>query len=177
MKETISRAVLEPLVAAGQSTHQIAKVLGCSQNKVWRNCRVHGLERLRLHAGSCLVCGATKSRRSLRFCSNKCQRSAASGTRMELLSASGDTTGFGVRLVKRFVVRRDGHRCAICLLETWQGQAIPLVLDHIDGDSTNRSTANLRLVCGNCDMQLPTYKSKNRGRGRAWRRLRYAEGK
>jgi len=54
---------------------------------------------------------------------------------------------------------------------------IPLVLDHIDGNSENWAIENLRLVCGNCDMLLPTYKSKNRGRGRAYRRDRYASGK
>ena len=47
----------------------------------------------------------------------------------------------------------------------------------MNGDSENCALDNLRLVCGNCDMQLPTYKSKNRGKGRAWRRRRYAEGK
>jgi hypothetical protein len=52
---------------------------------------------------------------------------------------------------------------------------IGLILDHIDGDHANNSIENLRLVCGNCDMQLPTYKSKNRGKGRAFRRERYAK--
>lgn len=51
-----------------------------------------------------------------------------------------------------------------------------LVLDHIDGDSTNRRE-NLRLVCPNCDSQLETYKMRNRGGGRYLRRVRYAEGK
>ena len=32
-------------------------------------------------------------------------------------------------------------------------------------------------VCGNCNMQLPTFASKNRGNGRFYRRQRYAEGK
>ena len=48
---------------------------------------------------------------------------------------------------------------------------------HIDGNSDNNALVNLRLVCGNCDMQLPTYKSKNRGNGRHNRRKRYSEGK
>lgn len=42
----------------------------------------------------------------------------------------------------------------------------PLVLDHIDGNASNWNENNLRLVCGNCDMQLPTYKSKNRNSAR-----------
>jgi hypothetical protein len=32
-------------------------------------------------------------------------------------------------------------------------------------------------VCPNCDSQHPTFKSRNRGNGRAWRRQRYADGK
>jgi len=51
------------------------------------------------------------------------------------------------------------------------------VLDHIDGDSGHNARSNLRLICPNCDSQLPTYKSRNKGRGRAWRRKRYADGK
>ena len=35
---------------------------------------------------------------------------------------------------------------------------------------------NLRLVCPNCDSQLPTYKSRNRGSGRHSRRQRYRDG-
>jgi hypothetical protein len=50
-------------------------------------------------------------------------------------------------------------------------------MDHIDGNSENNHLSNLRLVCGNCDMLLPTYKSKNKGNGRAYRRERYANGK
>lgn len=32
-------------------------------------------------------------------------------------------------------------------------------------------------ICPNCDSQLPTFKARNRGKGRAWRRQRYADGK
>lgn len=56
-------------------------------------------------------------------------------------------------------------------------QELIFVLDHIDGDASNNLRVNLRLVCPNCDSQLPTYKNRNRGNGRAWRRQRYADGK
>ncbi|WP_246087958.1 HNH endonuclease [Nocardioides albertanoniae] len=70
-----------------------------------------------------------------------------------------------------------GH-CAICAFPaSWNDLELTFVLDHIDGDATNNRRENLRLVCPNCDSQLPTYKAKNRGSGRAWRRQRYADGK
>lgn len=57
------------------------------------------------------------------------------------------------------------------------GLAALFVPDHVDGDSGNNARPNLRLVCPNCDSQLPTFKARNRGKGRAWRRQRYADGK
>lgn len=54
---------------------------------------------------------------------------------------------------------------------------LALVLDHIDGNPDNNHRDNLRLVCPNCDSQLPTFKSRNRGNGRSFRRQRYHEGK
>ena len=58
----------------------------------------------------------------------------------------------------------------------WNGMPLVFVLDHIDGNSSDNSRANVRLVCPNCDSQLPTYKSRNRGNGRHFRRVRYANG-
>jgi hypothetical protein len=59
----------------------------------------------------------------------------------------------------------------------WNGAELRFVLDHVDGNANNNSRENLRLVCPNCDMQLPTSRGKNRGNGRHSRRVRYAEGK
>ena len=58
----------------------------------------------------------------------------------------------------------------------WQALPLTLIMDHIYGNATNNRRENLRLVCPNCDSQLPTYKSRNRGNGRHYRRERYANG-
>jgi hypothetical protein len=85
-------------------------------------------------------------------------------------------SGFG-HYVKRYIFEDQHGCCGICGSPShWMGMRLVLVLDHIDGDSTNNARENLRMVCPNCDSQLPTYKSKNRGNGRHFRRERYANG-
>lgn len=80
--------------------------------------------------------------------------------------------------VRMHLIEEQKHACAICgSPDHWMGMPLVFVIDHVDGDSNNNRRENLRLVCPNCDSQLPTFKSRNRGRGRAWRRQRYAEGK
>ncbi|MBK5306008.1 MAG: HNH endonuclease [Frankiaceae bacterium] len=56
------------------------------------------------------------------------------------------------------------HRCDCCGLSEWNGQPIPLELDHIDGDRTNNEIENLRLLCPNCHAQTATYRGRNVGR-------------
>ncbi len=84
--------------------------------------------------------------------------------RIELNGDFGDITNFAI--VRKYIKEVRGHCCSICGIKEWLGDPVPLVLDHIDGDSGNNKLENLRVVCGNCDMRLPTYKSKNRGKGR-----------
>ncbi|GAB3863771.1 hypothetical protein GCM10028801_31960 [Nocardioides maradonensis] len=80
--------------------------------------------------------------------------------------------------IRLFILDEHDACCAVCgIADEWNGQELVLVLDHIDGDSTNNARENLRMVCPNCDSQLPTFKNRNRGKGRHFRRERYAEGK
>lgn len=54
------------------------------------------------------------------------------------------------------------YKCSVCGLTEWCGKSIVLELDHINGDRSNNSLTNLRLLCPNCHSQTPTYKGKNK---------------
>ena len=69
------------------------------------------------------------------------------------------------RLRRRLI--REGlleARCAICRLDSWREEPMPLELDHIDGDRFNNCLENLRLLCPNCHAQAPTYRGRNIGK-------------
>lgn len=54
------------------------------------------------------------------------------------------------------------HRCEKCNNIEWNGELIPLEVDHIDGNHENNELSNLRFLCPNCHAQTETYCSKNK---------------
>lgn len=48
------------------------------------------------------------------------------------------------------------HKCAICGLNSWNGDNIVLQIDHINGNYLNDLKDNLRFLCPNCHSQLKT---------------------
>jgi hypothetical protein len=109
-------------------------------------------------------------------CENACQRAFEWSRRSQSIESAGQIVNGSIRAARRFVLEKQGWSCALCATTQWQGKPMPLVLDHINGDASDWRVSNLRYICPNCDAQLPTFKSRNRGKGRAVRRQRYAMG-
>lgn len=78
---------------------------------------------------------------------------------------------------RKYLIEKFGLQCWECLITEWNGGELPVVLDHIDGNSSDNSVGNVRLLCCNCDAQTATYKGRNRGNGRHARKMRYQAGK
>ena len=60
-------------------------------------------------------------------------------------------------LRKWYLLENPNYICSICGQEPiWNGKALTLILDHINGKNKDDRLSNLRWVCPNCNMQLPT---------------------
>jgi len=134
-----------------------------------------GLDRRKTPRKLCVNCGSVISGNATKYCSMVCHREHEWQLRKQQIVKKGKENSH--RVAKRYLTEERGHRCEICGISEWNGKDLPMILDHIDGNSENVSIANLRLVCSNCDSQLPTYKNRNVGNGRHKRRQRYKDGK
>lgn len=67
------------------------------------------------------------------------------------------------RRFKDLLLKHQDYKCKICGIKNeWNGKELTFILDHADGDASNDKFENMRLICPNCNIQLPTYGSKNK---------------
>ena len=132
---------------------------------------------------NCYTCGneflghERKKIAKQKFCSHECRKNQNQVVFREIENNELWKRNLGEatfrKWMKRYLIFKNGHQCSVCENTEWMNKPIPLVCDHIDGNSGSSDKDNFRLVCGNCDMQLDTYKSKNRGKGRVYDKIYY----
>lgn len=54
------------------------------------------------------------------------------------------------------------NKCEECGIDKWQNKIIECELDHIDGNRSNHSLSNLKILCPNCHSQTSTFRFKKR---------------
>lgn len=62
--------------------------------------------------------------------------------------------------LKPHLIKERGHCCESCGNSEWLSNPIPLEVEHMDGDRTNNSYDNLKLLCCNCHALTPTWRRK-----------------
>jgi len=117
----------------------------------------------------CEICGIRITGNGSKYCSIACW-GTATRAKTTLRIEAGEHVDSG--RIRKYLKSTRPHQCVICKKKTWMGKPIPLTMDHIDGNPGNDSLDNLRLVCANCDRQLPTFGSGNRGFGRKSRGMK-----
>lgn len=116
-----------------------------------------------------------------KYCDTKCQQDYQYKTYItewkqgtqDGSKGQGEISGY----VRRYLFGKFHNKCCRCGISEWQGESLTLEIEHKDGDPSNHTEENLILLCPNCHSLTPTYKSKNRGKGRHARRQRYIEDK
>ena len=115
-----------------------------------------------------------------RFCSNQCQQDfqyrgyIESWYMGEVDGLRGSQVSYHIR---RHLLEKQDKACLNCHRKEWMGCPIPLELDHEDGNFFNTVPSNVRMLCATCHALTPTYKGRNRGRGKLVQAQIFMEGK
>lgn len=121
----------------------------------------------------CIVCGKEDiSKGNGKYCSRECMVVAWDKKRSEEINSGKNVSSS----VMRVYLLKNFNGCFTCGNSDWMGRPITLELHHVDGDSNNNSLENVQLLCPNCHSQTDTYKGKNKGSGRHFRKERYKNG-
>lgn len=124
----------------------------------------------------CLHCDKPNTKERVgKFCNNTCQH--AYYFNISISNWLSGNIKLGNSKIKKYLTTISGYKCATCGISKWNNKKIVLELEHKDGNSENNEINNLCLICPNCHSQTDTYKGRNKGNGRHYRRIRYNTNK
>ena len=136
----------------------------CSASQGNRGQNRHGTEKV---IRECEYCHYSTT--NPKYCSKVCCKNDIQSSVIRQIENGTYDPKTGTKILRDYIIQKRGYKCSSCNLSEWLGQQIPLDLDHIDGNSSDSSLENIRLLCKNCHALTPTYGIKNKGRGRSYR--------
>lgn len=120
---------------------------------------------------TCQECGKIiKSRHSNRkFCSNKCCSIHRSKEYIEKWENEELTLDPNLKLpktIRKFLFEKAHYKCEECGFEGYNRATKNTILQihHIDGNSGNNTTKNLKVLCPNCHAMTENYMALNKGK-------------
>ena len=123
----------------------------------------------------CVVCGDKIANDNLSGLCKKCKPIKEKERKIKEWLDTGDIKDMKLlskipQYIKEYILNEQDCKCEICGMQNeWNNKPLVFILDHIDGDASKNNRSNLRMICPNCDSQLPTYKSKNKNSARQFR--------
>ncbi|NEA38379.1 HNH endonuclease signature motif containing protein [Streptomyces sp. SID11385] len=151
-----TRAELAEAVAASRNMNEVLSRLGVDQVGGWHT---HLSRRIR-------QLGIDTSH-FVRIRRGAASKGIRKRTRAELLTLDTNSSRRvpGSRLKKALLRPEEAEKCAKCGIgPQWQGEHLPMEVDHINGDWRDNRVENLRLLCPNCHSMTDTYRRRKRTR-------------
>ena len=170
-----SKKVKKIICQCDQCGKQLERLPGKIGTKTFCNssCSATFYNKNRITSKKCLTCGQNfhpyRGSNKMKYCSSLCSNRQRKKKLYESIE-NGKTDGHARSTLRAYLKHKRGNKCEICGITEWQKLPLVVIIDHINGNSDDNRLENLRLVCSNCDANLPTYKSKNKGNGRLYRR-------
>lgn len=110
----------------------------------------------------CPICSVSfKKDYASETCSNACMGELKKRRLDEVIIATNGV-GCTASAVRNYLLRKVDKACRLCSHSEWMGKPIPLQMDHINGDDSDNRLENVRMLCGTCHTQTPTWGNKNR---------------
>jgi hypothetical protein len=125
-----------------------------------------GTGNLKEKLSNCLYCGEKLGWDNKKFCNGVHSSKYYQEKKWKEIDSNGNCCNMTNKSIRLYLIDRKGYKCELCGISKWKDEPVPLVLDHIDGNSDNNNLINFRLICRNCDGLLPTFSGRNIGKGR-----------